>query len=300
MKNDKTLVSIITPSYNQGEFIEDTLLSVKNQDYPNIKHIVVDGGSTDNTLEILRKYANEYNLKWISEPDEGQSDAVNKGFRMTKGEIIGWLNSDDVYFTRDVISYVVEEFERHPEVDVIYGDAIHIDEKGLILRVLKMSRWIWNRDRLLRGLPLAQSSVFFRRRVILNNKVDETLDYAMDFELWLRLIQNDYNFHYLNRILSGDRLHKMKKSFHSDLLTTEKMKVLEKYGQKINFNFHILHFIDTIYLAIMRRLLGCKDILAITNTNNLAFNAQLPIKFARIKNQLCLSKMLKGIISLIR
>ncbi|MCK4733699.1 MAG: glycosyltransferase, partial [Methanophagales archaeon] len=118
---DKTLVSIITPSYNQGRFIEDALLSVKNQDYPNIEHIIVDGGSIDNTLEILRKYENEYNLRWISEPDEGQSGAVNNGFRMAKGEIIGWVNSDDGYFDVSAISSVVKYFDKYKGADVIYG-----------------------------------------------------------------------------------------------------------------------------------------------------------------------------------
>ena len=107
MSKDLPLVSIVTPSYNQGKFIEDTILSVKNQSYPNIEHIVVDAGSTDGTLKILRKYEKEYNLKWVSEPDEGQSDAVNKGFEMAKGEIVDWINSDDVYFDTMTISYVV-------------------------------------------------------------------------------------------------------------------------------------------------------------------------------------------------
>ncbi|MEM2568057.1 MAG: glycosyltransferase, partial [Candidatus Bathyarchaeia archaeon] len=101
-KND-TLVSIITPSLNQGRFIRETLLSVKSQDYPCIEHIVIDGGSTDDTLMILKRYEGTYNLRWISEPDEGHSDAVNKGFRMAQGEIVGWLNSDDVYFDRSTV-----------------------------------------------------------------------------------------------------------------------------------------------------------------------------------------------------
>jgi glycosyltransferase involved in cell wall biosynthesis len=118
------LVSIVTPSYNQGQFIEETTLSVKNQDYPNIEHIVVYGGSTDEILEILKRYEGTYNLRWISEPDEGHADAVNKGFAMAKGEIISWLNSDDVYFDKGTISSVMEAFQRHSEADIVYGNCV--------------------------------------------------------------------------------------------------------------------------------------------------------------------------------
>ncbi|MBP7435874.1 MAG: glycosyltransferase [Bacteroidales bacterium] len=109
-------VSIITPSYNQGQFIEKTILSVLNQNYHNFEHIIVDGGSIDNTLEILKKYPY---LIWISEPDKGQSDTFNKGLKVSSGEIIGWLNSDDMY-KQNIFSGIVKYFDEEPDIDVIY------------------------------------------------------------------------------------------------------------------------------------------------------------------------------------
>lgn len=106
------LVSIITPSFNQGRYIEQNILSIINQNYPLIEHIIVDGGSTDETIDILKKHESSYNLRWISESDEGQADAVNKGFNMAHGEIIGWLNSDDVYYDITTISRIVDAFNQ--------------------------------------------------------------------------------------------------------------------------------------------------------------------------------------------
>ena len=132
---NKPLVSIITPSYNHGRFIEETILSVKNQDYPNIEHIIVDGGSTDNTVEILGKYEGSYNMRWTCEKDNGQSDAVNKGFAKAKGKIVGWLNSDDLYFYKNSISTVVCEFNAQPDVEIMYGHAAKINHENRLLRV---------------------------------------------------------------------------------------------------------------------------------------------------------------------
>ncbi|MHA1381529.1 MAG: glycosyltransferase family 2 protein [Candidatus Helarchaeota archaeon] len=187
MAKDTLKVSIITPSYNQGQFIERTILSVLEQDYPNIEYIVIDGGSTDNTLEILKKYENR--LIWKSEPDKGQSDAVNKGFRMATGEIIGWLNSDDVY-RPGAIRIVVEYFLEHPEVDMVYGECDYIDEFDKSKNFyhtenFNLKRYINAKD------IIPQQSSFYRKRIL--DKVgllDINLNYAMDFDLFIRIGKN--------------------------------------------------------------------------------------------------------------
>ncbi len=273
---DKPLVSIVTPSYNQGRFIEDTILSVKNQDYPNIEHIIVDGGSTDNTLDILKKYEGTYNMRWISEPDEGQSDAINKGFRMAKGEIIGWLNSDDVYFTRDVISYVVEEFKRNPDVDVIYGNAAAINKDNVLLKI-RYSIPKFSYKRLLRGDFIIQPSTFFRKAVVQKHILDTNLHLAMDYEYWLRLANDNIKFKHVNKVLSAMRVHTaMKTRSRKKEMQKETRKVQEKYGQKFKINFYMLRLLDYVLIYLLK-IYGSKTIFELYSTKKEHF--AFPIKF---------------------
>ena len=179
-----TLVSIVTPSYNKGRFIEETILSVINQTYPRIEYIVVDGGSTDGTLDRLRKHSSS--LTWISETDEGQSDAINKGWRMTRGEIIAYLNADDTYLPWTV-EKAVESFLEHPDVSMVYGDCNIIDEHGQVTGKI-ITQEFNLRDALCDRWGFAQPTVFFKRHVLdVVGHLDTNLHMSMDFDLCLRI-----------------------------------------------------------------------------------------------------------------
>ena len=124
-------VSIVTPSYNQGQYLEKTINSVISQDYPNLEYFIFDGGSTDNSSEILKKYSDSI-TSWVSQKDKGQSDAINKGIEVSSGEIFGYINSDDFY-EDGVIQKVVDIFEKRPDIDIIYGDFNYVDSKNKLL-----------------------------------------------------------------------------------------------------------------------------------------------------------------------
>lgn len=179
------LVSIITVSYNTGRFIEDNILSVKHQDYPLIEHIVVDGGSTDSTLDILRKYKT---VRWISEPDKGVTDAFNKGISMASGDILAFQNSDDVYYSCDAVRKAVDAMMSNPTVGVIFGDFATIDADG---RVVGFSKGGGGKqynlpDLLCSEFTVPLVSAFIRGSAIeaIGGKLDASLDFAADWELW--------------------------------------------------------------------------------------------------------------------
>jgi glycosyltransferase involved in cell wall biosynthesis len=204
-------ISIVTPSLNQGRFIERTIRSVLDQNYPALEYVVCDGGSTDQTLSVLDLYRDR--LRAISEPDGGQAAAVNKGIRMTSGEIIGWLNSDDVYCPGSLRS-VAEFMMNRPAIDVVYGDACLIDADGGPLGPYETEPW--DPARLTERCFLCQPAVLFRRRVVERfGLLDDRLHYCMDYEYWLRLATGVASFAHLPVALAGSRLHPETKTLGS-------------------------------------------------------------------------------------
>jgi glycosyltransferase involved in cell wall biosynthesis len=208
-------ISVVTPSFNQCSFIEEALNSVKDQAYPNVEHIVVDGSSSDDTVHLLTHYSSKpgwEHLRWISEPDEGQSDALNKGFRIATGDFIGWLNSDDRY-RRGCFQKVAEAFCRAPDVDVLYGDYCSITDTGemsQIRREIEFNRFVLFYHRV---LYIPTTSTFFRRRVFDDgNWIDTTYQYAMDYDFFLRLADSGYRFQHLDGLLADFRWHPSSKS----------------------------------------------------------------------------------------
>lgn len=224
MPTSQPTVSIITPSFNQGQFIQKTIDSVLTQHIANLEYIICDGGSSDNTLDVIKQY--EGSLKWISEPDKGQTDALNKGIENTHGEIIGWLNSDDIFYPNS-IQTVLDYFATHPEIDVVYGQANFIDVADNILGLYPTQSW--DPEALKVKCFLSQPSVFFRRRVIEKaGLLNVNFDYCMDYEYWIRLMLKGAQFAYITSILSATRIYPETKTASAQVRIVHEINTLLK------------------------------------------------------------------------
>jgi len=202
--------SIVIPSYNQGRFLRQTIESVLAQEGVEVEVLVMDGGSTDETVDILRSYGER--IRWVSEKDRGQTDAINKGLRQVSGDIVAYINSDD-YYLPHALKTVAEVFQAHPEARWVTGDGIIVDAEG---RQIQKSVVFYKR--LWRHVPFAwtlyvtnfiiQPSTFWRREVVEElGLFDETKQYTMDYEYWLRLFQRGYRPFVVHQKLSAFRIH---------------------------------------------------------------------------------------------
>ncbi|MFC1580655.1 glycosyltransferase family 2 protein [Thermodesulfobacteriota bacterium] len=204
-------ISIITPSLNQGQFIEETIRSVLLQGYPNLEYSIIDGGSTDGSVDLIKKYK-QWLSYWVSEQDRGQSHAINKGIKRSTGDIVAWLNSDDIY-EPSCFSIVSEEmFSKNLLKDtILFGDCNFISRSGEYL--FKNPDEVFSRRKLIeywRGYYIPQPSVFIPGHIFRDNLLNEDINYVMDWDLWLRLSQN-YKYHHLNTSLSNFRVHNASK-----------------------------------------------------------------------------------------
>jgi len=220
-------ISIVTVSYNQADYVEENIRSVIDQNYPNVEHIVIDAGSTDGTLDILARYDEQ--IDWTSEPDKGQSDGLNKGFRKASGDIIGWINSDDM-LAPNALFRVANYFKDHPEEIAVVGDQEIIDAQGLPVSVTKSRAYSFE-YLLNHAQATTQNSLFFKRSVLdKTGYLDESLHYVMDHDLFIRISQVR-QIPYLPVTLAGYRLQPASKTSQGTYkFSLELLKVRKKYG----------------------------------------------------------------------
>ena len=216
--NNQPFFTIITPSLNQGTYIRRTIESVLSQSFNDFEYLIFDGGSNDETLDILRSYTDR--ISWKSEHDRGQAHAVNKGMRGARGEVIGWLNSDDVYYP-GALKAVNDIFLKYPDMDIMYGMADHIDENDRVIEPYYNDEW--NYEDLKNVCFICQPAVFFRRSLVKKiGMLDESLRYCMDYEYWLR-IGKENTFYYLKQKLAGSRLYSNTKTLGSAIAVHEEI-----------------------------------------------------------------------------
>jgi len=195
-------ISIITPSFNQGQYIQQTILSVVNQDYKNKEHLIIDGGSTDNTIEVIQQHSEHIDY-WVSEVDKGQSNAINKGLLKSNGDILAWINSDDFY-EEYVFQLIADYFRQNPKIDLLYFDVSNFSSAGTKAYRHSAS---YSPEQFLTKVCLHQPGVFWRRRIMDQiGLLDENLHYVMDFDFWIRMYLNG-TIKYIPKVVSNFRIH---------------------------------------------------------------------------------------------
>ena len=219
------LVSIITPTYNMAKYLTETIESVLSQDYPNIEYIVVDGASTDGSLDILERYQGRF--RYFSEPDRGPSDAAWKGFRQARGEIFAWLNADDT-FLPGAVRKGVEYFQAHPETDVVYGEGWWIDENGATIGrypTLPFDAKVLERD-----CFICQPASFIRATAYRRCELDPSVNRSFDYDLWIRMAKAGIRFDAIPQYLANSRMHTGAKTIYErDSVFQASMDLLKRH-----------------------------------------------------------------------
>ena len=233
---NKPLISIITPSLNQGQYIEDTIQSVLNQTYDNIEYLIMDGGSTDSTIDIIRKYEKDNRLKWQSNRDEGQYDAVNRGFLHASGDILGWINADDIY-AKDALAKILTVFQNSPDTEIVYGRLNNFKTGH------KTMRRMFCRDfsyKWLRRYCYTNPSVTFIQKSVIEQDgflIDTSVPTYGDWDWYLRMAKHGKKFSFLSETLGYFRIHAYSRIMRMDQNQSrlERKMIEQRHGISMSY-----------------------------------------------------------------
>lgn len=248
-------ISIVTPSYNQVNYLEETILSVVNQGYPNLEYIIIDGGSSDGSVDIIKKYEQHVSY-WVSEADEGLYHAIQKGFERSTGEIMAWLNSDDMYHHKSLFA-VAELFSALPQVNWVMGRNTCLNDEGLVFQIDSDEGWSkWRLYNFNRRNFIQQESVFWRRLlwVKAGSYINTDFTLASDFELWMRFFRYE-QLYSTNVLLAGFRFRneKQKSRDYFEDYVTEVQKIIDTELQICNEITYVRYckFIKAVVLSLI-------------------------------------------------
>lgn len=245
-------ITIVTPSYNQGEFIERTILSVINQDYQNYEYIICDGGSSDGTVDIIKKYEDKITY-WCSEKDKGQTDAINKGMRRATGDIVCWINSDDVLLPH-TLSIVASYYTKHPDCEFLNGQMIEIDKMDKIIKCphYMINKWLFKHG----AYNISQQGMFWKRSIFQNiGYLNDSFHAMMDAEFLIRVLENNYKIHVIDKALGAIRVYSGTKTSIGGSIWDNDISALKKmYNGKYFSNSYSIYFVIFIIIKIFN---GC-------------------------------------------
>ncbi len=265
-KADKPLVTIVTSVFNGKKYLEETILSVLSQSYDNIEYIIIDGGSTDGTIDIIKKYEGKIDY-WLSEPDSGMYEAINKGLKIAQGDILAYLNSDDLYYS-DTVKTVVQYFQEHLETELVYGQCDFINEKGQFLYRYYCSKFRWKFFISRNSSSIAQPTTFWRR--VIHKKIgyfDTTLKLSSDFDFYIKT-GKICSMDYIKTPLSKFRIHNASLSATQGYRYKEEIAIIQRRYECPK--------------GVYRIVLACCSILQIKLINMAAFFKRTEMRFKRI------------------